>query len=126
VARSASGFVCPACGGALWERQDGAGQPAANAGSGVLRFECRIGHAYEAAQLWMEHCVARNRALRHAARSLAENAALARRLADWSSQHGNVEAAVQLEREAVAEDRLSEQVRDMVDGLPQPGDGRSG
>jgi two-component system chemotaxis response regulator CheB len=93
-----------------------------------LSFACRIGHRFEAAQLWVEHCTARNRALQSAARSLAENAALARRLAGWTRQQGNLEAARQLEEEALEEDRLYEQVRHMIEGLPEPprpGSGRS-
>jgi two-component system chemotaxis response regulator CheB len=86
----------------------------------ALGFECRIGHAYEAAQLWFEHCAARNQALQYAARSLAENAALARRLAGWTREHGNLEAANELENEARAEDGLYEQVRAMLKDLPQP------
>ena len=73
----------------------------------------------------MEHCAARNRALQHAARALAENAALARRLAGWTREQGNLEAAAGLEREAAEEDRLYEQVRHMLEGLPEPGSGGS-
>jgi two-component system chemotaxis response regulator CheB len=118
----ASGFVCPECGGALWER-GGDRPPAALATASELRFECRIGHAYQAAQLWVDHCLTRNRALQYAARSLAENAALARRLADWTREQGNVEAARQLEHEATHEDQLSEQVLRMLGDLPRPRDG---
>lgn len=115
----ASGFVCPECGGALWERADGQSQSFTPPGAADLGFQCRIGHRFEAAQLWIEHSAARNRALKYAARALAENAALARRLAVWTREQGNAEAAVQLEREAAEEDRLYEQVRHMVDGLPE-------
>jgi two-component system chemotaxis response regulator CheB len=121
-----SGFVCPTCGGTLWERQGSDGQGSGPGDTGSLGFECRIGHRFEAIQLWVDHCAARNRALQHAARALAENAALARRLAAWTREQGNVEAAKQLEEEAAQEDRLSEQVRGMVEGLPVPGHGGSG
>jgi two-component system chemotaxis response regulator CheB len=106
---AASGFICPTCGGALWEQR-----------SEALGFECRIGHAFDAAQLWVEHCAARNRALASAARSLAENAALARRLAAWTREHGNFQAADELENEARAEDGLYQQVSAMAKGLPEP------
>jgi hypothetical protein len=123
---TASGFVCPECGGALWERPGDDGQSSTPQDTDSLSFECRIGHQFKAAQLWVDHCAARNRALQSAARALAENAALARRLAAWTREQGNVEAAEQLEQEAVAEDRLYEQVRGMVAGLPEPGRGGSG
>lgn len=108
-----SSFVCPTCGGALWPREDGG-----KAGPDATSVECRIGHRFEAAQLWIEHCAARNRALEHAARWLAENAVLAHRLAGWTRQHGNPEAAASLEREAAEENRLFEQVRRMAEGRP--------
>jgi len=122
---AASGFVCPVCGGALWERPGVDGHASGTAEDGALHFECRIGHRLEAAQLWIEHSAARNRALQCAARALAENAALARRLATWTREQGNLEAAAALEREAAQEDQLFEQVRGMVEGLPEPGRGSS-
>ena len=73
-ANGPSGFVCPHCGGALWEHRDGTS----------ASFACRIGDRFAQADLWIEHYVARNRALVRAARSLAENAALARRLGVWT------------------------------------------
>lgn len=112
---SPSGYVCPECGGALWKHGED-GSPA---------FECRIGHRFEAALLWVEHCAARNRAIRSAARALAENAALARELAVWTRGQGNGAAAARLEEEAVEEDRLSDQVRRMAQDLPEAADGAS-
>jgi hypothetical protein len=106
----ASGFVCPRCGGALWDRPEGAS----------ARFECRIGDAFSALELWVEHCAARNRALLAAARALAENAALARKLAGWADTQGNAEAAARLAGEAEYEDRAYAQVRELLDGLDVP------
>jgi two-component system, chemotaxis family, protein-glutamate methylesterase/glutaminase len=105
-----SGYLCPECGGALWERGAARG----------LRFECRIGHAFEALQLWVEHCAARNTALKAAARALAENAALAWKLASWAGEQGNDAAAARLKEEAAEEERLYEQVSRMIEGLPTP------
>ncbi len=102
-----SGYVCPRCGGALWEREDGT-DPA---------FECRIGHAYEALALWIAHCEARNAAVVSAARALAENAALARKLAAWSRERGNEATAARIEEEAVLEEQHHEQVHRMLEGL---------
>ena len=102
-----SGYVCPRCGGALWERRDGQDPT----------FECRIGHALEALELWVAHCTARNAALEAAARALAENAALARKLAVWSRERGNLSAGARIEAEAVVEEQYYEQVRSMLEGL---------
>jgi hypothetical protein len=105
----------------LWERRSGDGQSSTPQQADALGFECRIGHRFAAAQLWIDHCAARNRAVQSAARALAENAALARRLARWTREQGNLAAAAELEREADEEDRLYEQVRHMVEDLPEPG-----
>jgi hypothetical protein len=104
-----SGFVCPRCGGAIWERRDG----------DSTAFECRIGDRFSEAEMWIEHCTARNRALLTAARALAENAALARRLAASAERRGDTGVAARLVEEAREEDRLYEQVRAALEGLPQ-------
>ena len=104
----ASGFMCPRCGGSLWEQQDGAS----------TMFECRIGDRLSEAEMWIEHSMARNQALITAARSLAENAALARRLATSAEARGDTAVAVRLEEEAQEEDHLYAQIRAMVEGLP--------
>ena len=113
-----SGYVCPECGGALWERGDGES----------LGFECRIGHCFEAARLWIEHCAARNRALLSAARALAENAALARHLVDWADARGEQALAARLREEAAREEEHLVQLRVMLEDLPveAPSDGSQG
>ena len=103
-----SGFICPRCRGALWEQRDGV----------AAVFECRIGDRYAQAELWIEHCGERNRALIKGARSLAENAALARRLAVLAHERGDAGVGIRLEEEAREEDRLYEQVLAMLEGLP--------
>jgi hypothetical protein len=112
----ASGFMCPRCGGALWERRDG----------GSVGYECRIGDRFSEAEAWIEHSVARNRALLTAARALAENAALARHIAASAQGRGDAAVAVRLEDEAQEGDRLYAQVRAMLEGLPDVGADGSG
>ena len=106
----ASGFVCPRCGGALWEQR----------GDTAFAYECRIGDRLSEAEVWIEHSVARNRSLLTAARCLAENAALARRLASSAEARGDTAVAARLEDEAREEDRLYRHIRTMVEGLPDP------
>ena len=106
----ASGFMCPRCGGALWERSQGTS----------ASYECRIGDRFSEADVWIEHSVTRNHALLTAARALAENAALARRIASSAEARGDTAVAVRLEEEAREEDRLYAQVRAMLEGLPEP------
>src|SRR5215208_8369394 len=97
--QGATGFTCPRCGGAVWELRDG--EPG--------RFTCRIGDTFSALELWIEHCTTRNRALRVAARELAENAALARHLAVWARERGDAVMASRLDAEATSEDEAYEQ-----------------
>jgi hypothetical protein len=112
----ASGFVCPRCGGAIWEHDNGAS----------TSFECRIGDRFSEAEMWITHSAARNAALLTAARALAENAALARRIAASAERRGDATVAARLEAEAREEERLHAQVRAMLDGLPEVGaDGMS-
>ena len=67
-------FGCPECGGVLWEIQD----------EQVLRFRCRVGHAYSSGTLMEEQAEVLEDALWSALRGLEEQAALARRLAERS------------------------------------------
>jgi hypothetical protein len=109
---AASGFMCPQCGGALWERQDGTST------STSTSYECRISDRFSEADVWIEHSIARNQALLTAARALAENAALARHIAASAQRRGDTAVAVRLEAEAQEEDRLYAQIRAMLEGLP--------
>jgi two-component system chemotaxis response regulator CheB len=61
-----SGFTCPECGGRIWEMDD----------EGVLRFRCRVGHAYSAETFIGAHGEALEGALWAALNALEENAAL--------------------------------------------------
>lgn len=67
-----SGFGCPACGGVLWQLND----------EELLRFRCRVGHAYtaEGAVEAQGECV--EAALWTALRALQERAQLSDRLAE--------------------------------------------
>ena len=108
-----SGYVCPRCGGALWERLGGDGAP---------EYACRIGQALTAEQLWIEHCAARNGALMVAARAVAENAAVARAMAEQARAIGRRDAlATRLDEEAESEERYLGQLREMLDGLGDAG-----
>jgi two-component system chemotaxis response regulator CheB len=89
-----SAFGCPECGGVLWEiNQDG-----------LLRFRCRVGHAYTAQHLRAEQRQVIETALWAALRALEESAALYRRLAT-RSDFGNLKSLTRTyaERAATAE-----------------------
>jgi two-component system chemotaxis response regulator CheB len=63
-------YTCPECHGTLWEVHS----------SGLLRFECRVGHTYSSESMLVDHTEATERALWAALRSLEEGAQLAHRL----------------------------------------------
>lgn len=75
-----SSFACPECGGVLWEQD----------GEQILRFRCRVGHAYTANSLGVEQTEAVEGALWAAMRALEEGASLARRMAATAAR-GNRE-----------------------------------
>jgi two-component system chemotaxis response regulator CheB len=67
-----SPFACPECGGVLWEMD----------GEEILRFRCRVGHAFTANSLGVEQTEAVEGALWAAMRALEEGASLAKRMAE--------------------------------------------
>jgi two-component system, chemotaxis family, protein-glutamate methylesterase/glutaminase len=71
-------FSCPDCGGVLYELED----------EGLLRYRCRIGHAYAAESLHAAQSEAIDQALGTALRALEERAVLSRRLARRLSESG--------------------------------------
>ena len=103
-----TGYICPECGGALSHQTNG---------SGPGKYQCRIGHAFTPAEVWIEHCAMRNRALAAAARVLAENADLARALAEQATTLGNAALAARLEEEARSEERYIGQILEMLEEI---------
>ncbi|MBV9506723.1 MAG: chemotaxis protein CheB [Acidobacteriia bacterium] len=66
-----SAFTCPDCSGTLWELQDGE----------LLRYRCRVGHAYSSDSMIDAQSDAVERALWSAVRTLEESASICRRIA---------------------------------------------
>jgi two-component system, chemotaxis family, protein-glutamate methylesterase/glutaminase len=73
-----SAFSCPECGGVLWEIQDG----------DLLRFRCRVGHAFSVESVLDEQSNALEEALWVALKTLQESADLAQRLAQQAHRRG--------------------------------------
>ena len=73
-----SPFSCPECGGVLWEIQDG----------DLLRFRCRVGHAYSRDSVLAAQTEEVERALWIAFKILAEQASLSQRLATHAHKRG--------------------------------------
>jgi two-component system chemotaxis response regulator CheB len=97
-------FGCPECGGVLWELQDGE----------LLRFRCRVGHAFGAEGLVSAQSESIDTALWSAFRALEENAALARRLAKQARQNQRTNSAKMFEQRAQAVERQAEVIRNLL------------
>jgi two-component system chemotaxis response regulator CheB len=73
-----SPFVCPECGGVLWESER----------DGFLHFRCHVGHGYSAETLLVDQSKSLEDALWSAVRTLEEKAELARQLAERARRKG--------------------------------------
>jgi two-component system chemotaxis response regulator CheB len=93
-----SALTCPECQGALWELHEG----------DLVRFRCRVGHAYSAETLLAEQSDALEAAMWQAFRALKESAALARKLGDRSAARGSDRVTEQFrQQEREAEERAA-------------------
>lgn len=95
-----TGYTCPRCHGALWEDDQ----------HGVLRYRCRVGHAWGEASLSQYAAEQVEEALWTALRSIEEKVALTRRLAANARQRGQSRMADRFTRYA---DRLAPQAEVM-------------
>lgn len=82
-----STFTCPECGGALWQVGE----------TGMVRFRCHVGHAYNGEALLAEQSEALEAALWTAVRTFREKAVLGRQLAATERAAGNEPAAARFE-----------------------------
>jgi two-component system chemotaxis response regulator CheB len=94
-------YGCPECGGTLWEIQEGE----------LIRYRCRIGHAYSAQTLLSEQSEALEEALWVALRALEESVSLSKRMAQRARERGSQHGAQQFEEQAEAAHDRAEIVR---------------
>jgi two-component system chemotaxis response regulator CheB len=99
-----SGFSCPDCNGVLWQIQDG----------GMQRYRCRVGHGWSPESLLTRQREALEGALWVALRSLAERAALARRLAEPARGRGHRVTATRFEEQAAEAEQAARVVRELL------------
>jgi two-component system chemotaxis response regulator CheB len=85
-----SRFTCPECSGPLFEIQSG----------DLVRFRCRVGHAFTAESMLYDKFEELEKALYAALNTLEESALMADRLAARSHEHRHGHAAARFERRA--------------------------
>jgi two-component system chemotaxis response regulator CheB len=85
-----STYTCPECGGSLWQVDD----------SGLIRFRCHVGHAYNGEALLAEQTEALEAALWSSVRTFREKAVLGRQLAVAEREKGNELTATRFEEQA--------------------------
>jgi two-component system, chemotaxis family, protein-glutamate methylesterase/glutaminase len=91
-------FACPDCGGVLWELSDG----------DLVRYRCRVGHAYTGEGLLVAQTDQAEEALWTALRSLEEQADLARGLSRRMRERGRERTVARIDERI---DRLSGSAR---------------
>jgi two-component system chemotaxis response regulator CheB len=99
-----SGFTCPNCNGALWELTE----------SDVLRFRCRVGHAFAIESLLAEQQDGVEGAFWIALRALEERAALLRRLIDRAEKGPNKRGIARYTAEEQIVAKRAKTLRDVI------------
>ena len=97
-------FSCPECNGVLWEIDDGK----------MLRFRCRVGHAFSQGSMYADQGEAVERALWAATRALEERAHLSERLAERSREQKRHTAEERYRERAEASKANAAIVRDLL------------
>jgi two-component system chemotaxis response regulator CheB len=99
-----SGYVCPECNGPLWEVYEGK----------LLRFRCRVGHAFSRDAMLAMQSEALDQSLWTAYETLCESALLAERFAAESRGRGQEVLAAQLEERARVQRLRAERMRAII------------
>jgi two-component system chemotaxis response regulator CheB len=99
-----SQFGCPECGGVLWEVEN----------DQIVRFRCRVGHAYSSESLLESQTEGMEAALWSALRALEEKASLTRRLADRARAQSQHAAAKRFSEQMLMADADAETIRTVL------------
>ena len=102
---SPSRFSCPECHGVLWEIDDD-----------IVRFRCRVGHAYSPETLLAQQSNSVDVALWAGLRALEENAALMSRMAKKMRDQGNARSAGRFDEQAEGSLGRAETLRRLILG----------
>lgn len=99
-----STMACPECHGVLWEVKDGE----------LVRFRCRVGHAYSDEALLMHQSEQLEAALWTALRALEEHTALGRRLAARANSRGHAHSAAAFTEQAMDAEHHASVIRNVL------------
>jgi len=99
-----SAYTCPACSGTLWELDD----------EGILRFRCRVGHAYSEETVFAAQVENVENSLYAALRALEENSELARRVAKRARRSQKQHMADKYEAQAETNDFHARALREAL------------
>jgi two-component system chemotaxis response regulator CheB len=100
-----SAFSCPDCNGVLWQINDGS----------MVRYRCRVGHAWSAESLLGEQSEQLDSALWMALRGLEEKAALAHTMADRARERHSSAIAERFEEQAADAEHAAGVIRAMLE-----------
>jgi two-component system chemotaxis response regulator CheB len=100
-----STMTCPECHGTLWEAKD----------EELVRFRCRVGHAYGDEALLVHQSEQLEAALWTALRSLEEHSALGRRLAARANSRGHSHSASTFTEQAMDAEHHASVIRTVLD-----------
>jgi two-component system chemotaxis response regulator CheB len=100
-----SGFSCPDCNGVLYEIRDG----------DLIRYRCRVGHAWSSESLFGEQAQQLEGALWMALRGLEEKASLARAMGERARERSNPLTAERFDEQAKEATHAASLIRDMLE-----------
>jgi two-component system, chemotaxis family, protein-glutamate methylesterase/glutaminase len=106
-----AGYTCPDCHGPLFEIVEG----------DLLRFRCRVGHAWSMASLVAQQSNALQGALWTALRALEEKAALTRRLGERAEGQGHLLSSEVFSSESEEVLRAAAALRDLIEQITEQG-----
>lgn len=109
-----SAFSCPECGGVLWELQNG----------DLVRFRCRVGHAFSIESVMAAQTEQLEAALWTALKTLEESASLSHRMAQRAHNHGREWLARSFQQQAHNAEQRAITIRQVLrkDEPDAPGD----
>jgi len=107
-----STMSCPECHGTLWEVRD----------EDLVRFRCRVGHAYSDEALLVHQSEQLEAAMWTALRALEEHSALARRLAGRANSRGHSHSASSFTEQAMDAEHHASVIRTVLNKGVRTGD----